>query len=337
MKVSLDNKLFSKDIGRKWDIQDENKTQFLLSINDRFDYRTYAQYCILLGEIDYLEVFRKKRLTDFSIEEIKDLLRGQKTKPSIKAINIHKSIIARYIKEVLYDKEFLVSLNTARDELVLGDKEDIRQLYPKDYDSLYDYILKYIPYIIQQNPFYLMVVFFSYFGLEVKEMLALKPKNVDFIKNRIINDDGIILIDNLPHSFMSIIRQSFMVDRIYVGFTRYDVHECDFLIKRIEKSSTNTNGIKNSDINYLKKTMDFFNGIRNWDFIEDTPLLFSQTNLKKAGYFHKIYMYELVNGEIGYLSQRQYDTVFQKIIGHARKKAANFYLEYENWRNTYYN
>lgn len=319
------------------DIFDISKEDFIDSIKERFDNQTVQMYTKVMSRLDYLVSIYDKEIDDFSLQQIKEILTGGDDKSSNRMIAARKSVLARYIKEVLHDEDLLFLISEAKDELILGDRDTIRQLYPKDYDHLYDYILKYMPYIIQQNPFYLMALFFSYFGLEVKEMMSLKSNNVDFIKNRIINDEGVILLDNLPHSFMAIIRQSFITDRIYIGFSKYPIYESEFLIKNIYKVTTGSSRSFNTEVNYIKKTMDFFNSIRNWDFIEDIPFLFSQTNLKKAGYFHKIYMYELVNGAIGYLSQRQYDAIFTKITGHMHKKAANFYLEYENWRDTYYN
>ena len=317
------------------ELLDETKLSFLESIRERYDKNTYQLYVNVLTKLQFLEGKLGKSIYDFAPDELQRALTRDRRGASVKTINMTCSVLTRFFDEIRGDETMILSLQKAKQDLLIG-SDPIRRLYVKDYEHLYNYILRYLPYIVQQNPFYLMIVLFSYFGLEMKTMMSLKPKNVDFVNNRIIGEHGEIILENIPHSFMSVIHKSLTIDYVYSGFTKYPLYDCEYLIKKIDKCNTKTNGRIATDQWYISRAMEFFNGIENWDFIEETPIHFSHANLKKAGQFYKVYMYELINEPIGYVSQRQYNKIFLQILGVRKNHGANFYLEYENWRDTYY-
>lgn len=349
MKTKLSGRLTDKELSEltmdydidTWEIQDKAKIWFLENISNTCEYAIYRQYRRAIAAIDYLEYKYHKDVVYFSEEEFKTLLKRNKERATLRMVDLYKSATIKYLREApCYKrqtemvKKAIELLQQARFDVLYGE-DPYRRMFVKDYEHLYGYIIKYMPFIVQQNPYYLMVVLFSYFGLDVRTIMSLEVKNVDFMNNRIVDSENNVIIDNLPHSLMSLIHQSTSLERIYKDYTLCYLQDSDFLIKRTSSEHIEPDNIYSIKA-YISSVMEFFNRIENWDFLDEVPIHISHINLKKSGQFRKVYLYELYNEPIGYVTQSEYKKVFKKILGIHKSEGAKFYLEYENWRKAYY-
>ena len=329
----LNNIDISKLSDWKIDSLSEDKRIFFDNISQGLGNNSRIKYLNALIRLEYFESILNKKLPDFSVDEIALVLKynNKGRLASNHIIRTTYTVLLKYVKVLLFKASLAKAVKKARDQVLKLDN-NIQIVYVKDYNHLYNYIIKYFPFLKDQNPYYFVFILLIYCGLSPEQIMNIRISDIDKNNRRIVNDSYSIILNRLPLSIIELVEKAECYDRYYSGFTKLSLEDSDYLIK-IHNEDKNRSDLATS---YQQKVCMFFNEVEQWDFLEEPAIHFSVTNTRKSGQFYKLYEYELDHNPVGYISQRQYNKLFPIIFGEIKSHGANFYLEYENWRETYY-